>query len=51
LSAAVENTVAEQVTYRRIAWKMYEAVKRQHPALAGYFRVTDVREPVDVLKR
>jgi thymidylate synthase ThyX len=38
-------------SYRRIAWEMYEAVKRQHPALAGYFRVTDVREPVDLLKR
>jgi thymidylate synthase ThyX len=38
-------------SYRRVAWEMYEAVKRQHPALAGYFRVTDVREPVDLLKR
>ncbi|HEX5235920.1 MAG TPA: FAD-dependent thymidylate synthase [Silvibacterium sp.] len=38
-------------SYRRIAWEMYEAVKRQHPALAQFFRVTDVREPVDLLKR
>jgi thymidylate synthase ThyX len=38
-------------SYRRIAWEMYCAVKRQHPALAEYFRVTDVREPVDLLKR
>ncbi|MGC2546508.1 MAG: FAD-dependent thymidylate synthase [Silvibacterium sp.] len=38
-------------SYRKIAWEMYEAVRRQHPALAGYFRVTDVREPVDLLKR
>jgi thymidylate synthase ThyX len=38
-------------SYRRIAWEMYEAVQKQHPALAGYFRVTDVREPVDLLKR
>jgi thymidylate synthase ThyX len=42
---------AGHFSYRRIAWEMYEAVKRQHPALAGYFRVTDVREPVDLLKR
>jgi hypothetical protein len=30
---------------------MYEAVTRKHPALAKYFRVHDVREPVDLLKR
>jgi thymidylate synthase ThyX len=38
-------------SYRRVAWEMYEAVRKQHPALAQYFRVTDVREPVDLLKR
>jgi thymidylate synthase ThyX len=38
-------------SYRRIAWEMYEAVKKQHPSLAQYFRVTDVNEPVDLLKR
>jgi thymidylate synthase ThyX len=38
-------------SYRRIAWEMYEAVRKQYPALAKYFRVTDVREPVDLLKR
>lgn len=38
-------------SYRRIAWEMYEAVRKQHPALARFFRVTDVREPVDLLKR
>ncbi|HZD50490.1 MAG TPA: FAD-dependent thymidylate synthase [Silvibacterium sp.] len=38
-------------SYRRIAWEMYEAVRRQHPALAQYFRVIDVNEPVDLLKR
>jgi hypothetical protein len=30
---------------------MYEAVRKQHPVLAQYFRVTDVNEPVDLLKR
>ena len=39
------------ISYRRIAWEMYEAVRKQHPSLAQYFRTTDVREPVDVLKR
>ena len=38
-------------SYRRVAWEMYQAVERQHPALARYMRVTDVREPVDLLKR
>jgi thymidylate synthase ThyX len=38
-------------SYRKIAWEMYLAVEKQHPALAQYFRVTDVREPVDLLKR
>jgi len=38
-------------SYRRVAWEMYEAVRKQHPALAQYFRVTDVNEPVDLLKR
>ncbi len=38
-------------SYRRVAWAMYEAVQRQHPALARHMRVTDVREPVDILKR
>lgn len=42
---------AGHFSYRNIAYQMYEAVARRHPALAGYFRVTDVREPVDLLKR
>ena len=37
--------------YRRVAWEMYHAVRQQHPGLARYFRVTDVAEPVDLLKR
>lgn len=38
-------------SYRRVAWEMYQAVKKQHPVLAEYFRMTDVNEPVDLLKR
>jgi hypothetical protein len=30
---------------------MYEAVTRKYQALAKYFRVQDVGEPVDLLKR
>ncbi|MFT4111751.1 FAD-dependent thymidylate synthase [Silvibacterium sp.] len=38
-------------SYRRVAWEMYKAVEARHPALARYFRVTNVNEPVDLLKR
>ena len=38
-------------SYRNVAWQMYQAVANQHPSLARYFRVYDVREPVDLLKR
>jgi thymidylate synthase ThyX len=38
-------------SYRRVAWEMYKAVERQHPALATYFRVTDIHAPIDLLKR
>jgi hypothetical protein len=34
-----------------VAYAMYEAVVEKYPALAKYFRVHDVREPVDLLKR
>jgi len=30
---------------------MYLAVARRHPALAAYFRIEDVNQPVDLLKR
>lgn len=42
---------AGHYSYRNVAYAMYEEVKRKHPALAQYFRVHDVREPVDLLKR
>lgn len=42
---------AGHASYRNVAYAMYEAVAKKYPALAKYFRVTDVREPVDLLKR
>ena len=42
---------AGHFSYRNVAYAMYEAVAQRYPALAKYFRVTDVREPVDLLKR
>jgi thymidylate synthase ThyX len=38
-------------SYRNVAWQMYQAVAQQHPSLARYFRVHDVRQPVDLLNR
>jgi thymidylate synthase ThyX len=42
---------AGHFSYRNVAYAMFEAVAQRYPALAKYFRVTDVREPVDLLKR
>ncbi len=42
---------AGHFSYRRIAWEMYQAVTRKHPFLAKYFRVSDINEPIDLLKR
>jgi thymidylate synthase ThyX len=42
---------AGHFSYRNVAYAMYEAVAQRYPSLAQYFRVTDVREPMDLLKR
>jgi thymidylate synthase ThyX len=42
---------AGHFSYRNVACAMYEEVARKHPGLARHFRVTDVKEPVDLLKR
>ncbi|MGZ4836967.1 MAG: FAD-dependent thymidylate synthase [Terriglobales bacterium] len=39
------------ISYRRVAYQMYEAVASRHPALAHYFRVTDIKQEVDLLQR
>jgi hypothetical protein len=49
--AELRTTPAGHFSYRNVAWDMYRDVARKYPALAKYFRVTDVREPVDLLKR
>ena len=43
--------VAGHWSYRSVAYQMYERVAERHPALAGYFRVTDIHQPVDLLQR
>ena len=49
--AELRSGVAGHFSYRRVAWEMYRAVAKRHPALAGYFRIEDVNAPVDLLKR
>ncbi|NYF81366.1 FAD-dependent thymidylate synthase [Granulicella arctica] len=43
--------VGGHFSYRRVAHLMYQAVAKRHPALAGHFRVEDVNEPIDLLRR
>src|SRR5260370_10124673 len=47
----LRTTPAGHTSYRNVAYAMYEAVAAKYPGLAKYFRVHDVREPVDLLKR
>ncbi len=47
----LRTTPAGHTSYRNVAYAMYEAVAAKYPALGKYFRVYDVREPVDLLKR
>ena len=47
----LRSGVAGHFSYRRVAWEMYKAVEKQHPSLAKLFRIEDVNEPVDLLKR
>jgi thymidylate synthase ThyX len=47
----LRTTPAGHFSYRQVAYAMYEAVAERYPALARHFRVSDVREPVDLLKR
>jgi thymidylate synthase ThyX len=47
----LRTTPAGHASYRNVAYAMYEAISAKYPELAKYFRVHDVREPVDLLKR
>jgi thymidylate synthase ThyX len=49
--AELRSGVAGHFSYRRVAWEMYLAVAKRHPALAQYFRIEDVNQPIDLLKR
>ena len=47
----LRSGIAGHFSYRRVAWEMYKAVANRHPALAAHFRIEDVNQPVDLLKR
>src|SRR5437016_4636523 len=47
----LRTSPAGHISYRNVAYAMYEAVARTYPALAKYLRVHDVHEAVDLLKR
>ncbi len=49
--AELRSGPAGHFSYRRVAWEIFEAVRRRHPALAPLFRIEDVNQPVDLLKR
>ena len=49
--AELRSGVAGHFSYRRVAWEMYKAIAERHPGLAKHFRIEDVNEPVDLLKR
>jgi hypothetical protein len=42
---------AGHFSYRNAAYAMFEEVQKKYPAMAGYFRVHDVHQPVDLLQR
>ncbi len=47
----LRSGAAGHFSYRRVAWEMYLAIARRHPALHKLFRVEDVYEPIDLLRR
>ncbi len=47
----LRSGIAGHFSYRLVAWEMYRAMVARHPALASLFRIQDVNEPVDLLKR
>jgi thymidylate synthase ThyX len=42
---------AGHFSYRNAAYGMFEEVKKKYPAVAQYFRVHDVHQPIDLLQR
>ena len=47
----LRSAPAGHFSYRRVAWEMFRAMERQHPALAKHIRVTDFTQSIDMLQR
>ncbi len=47
----LRSGVAGHFSYRRVAWEMYRSIAERHPGLGKLFRVGDVTQPVDLLRR
>jgi thymidylate synthase ThyX len=47
----LRSGVGGHFSYRRVAWEMYQAVAKTHPSLANHFRIEDVNQPIDLLRR
>jgi thymidylate synthase ThyX len=47
----LRSAPAGHFSYRRVAWEMFLALERQHPALAKHIRATDFSAPIDLLQR
>ena len=47
----LRSAPAGHFSYRKVAWEMFKALGRQHPSLARHIRVTDFRQPIDLLQR
>ncbi|MBO0910194.1 MAG: alternative thymidylate synthase, partial [Acidobacteria bacterium] len=42
---------AGHFSYRHVAYRMFEEIRKRHPSLEKYFRVHDVNQPADLLER
>ena len=47
----LRSAPAGHFSYRRVAWEMFLALRRQHPGLTAHMRVTDFTQPIDMLQR
>jgi thymidylate synthase ThyX len=47
----LRTKVPGHFSYRKVAYAMFEAVAERYPALRQHIRVTDVRQPLDLLQR
>jgi hypothetical protein len=47
----LRSAPAGHFSYRRVAWEMFLALQRRHPAIARHVRVTDFTQPIDIFQR